>query len=923
MNQDGNTVPVSHFAQIAHERSDSSVSEDARNVFHSGNVDNGVLAMAGSCNDPTLEEEQQNDPMFLRQCPNIPDLVGTMHPATIPMMEATDEAIAAAALAVQNSSARLRLSPSPLSTANSSPMHDNSESTRKRSSPGTTTARQNKGSMKKAKGAQRIAPGGRVKVTRKNLWPIVTEESQKDVLKNFNDNYNFYGTVIGGGGNKGWKVEFNLFPTNSKVVLLQRKRIHLVADGEEEVPYDKATDITKYLEVDAPRKKKPLTPLQQSDADFAALLVDDRKVISEFEMKYNKDGDAITWKILKDREYLMAADDPCKYPPGVHIVKDLDFVDKPMSETFFCDFFPSVEGHAKKLDEFYSDIKAPFHQTVLRDGIKFNRPNDPDPDWIVKNCYLLVLAAVGEVKLGVDNLWKKGPSVGRKDYPDFGRYVPVHYFKAWQAAAPMMWCDEKYWYEDRRNMDWGVFVPIVKAYNGKRSAMMKTVLLMLDESMSGWRPKTSKLGGLPNITFEPRKPVPLGTQLRNGVECYTGCLVFQDIVQNPEEQQRKEYFYADVDNQIPRLSHLPLRKPIAAHVAEVMRQVKGANVAQGGWVGGDAWFGSVMTCVELMKEFGVYSTFIVKGNTLYFPMAALHSVLSARHGNRPAGHWVTMTATIADVNVIAIAYAWSQKGVSYFVSTCGDTEPSVLKYQSKFEDEWGNTMTREIDRPNICHFLYQYLPLIDEHNKQRQSLLQLERRWLTKDPWFRLLTTLVGMATVDMHRVYRYYEIKEMGKTYEEVDSLRVIEFSDQIAGGLRAWPYKMQRKAPLGDRQQLDPLSRIINKDGETHRALTDRERLKGKTVGAPVVLTCYICRRYLKSGRNLQQQTSFWCRKCHMPLCKVDRSDSGKRTMSCLQEHIETDDPDLACGQLHYKSKACPQRLWIDLDPRRSNRK
>ena len=41
----------------------------------------------------------------------------------------------------------------------------------------------------------------------------------------------------------------------------------------------------------------------------------------------------------------------------------------------------------------------------------------------------------------------------------------------------------------------------------------------LDESMSGWRPKTSKCGGLPNITHEPRMPVPLGTMLRNAVEC--------------------------------------------------------------------------------------------------------------------------------------------------------------------------------------------------------------------------------------------------------------------------------------------------------------------------------------------------------------------------------------------------------------------
>eukprot|EP00957_Ditylum_brightwellii_P077107 5860418-Ditylum_brightwellii.AAC.1 len=58
--------------------------------------------------------------------------------------------------------------------------------------------------------------------------------------------------------------------------------------------------------------------------------------------------------------------------------------------------------------------------------------------------------------------------------------------------------------------------------------------------MSG--PKTSKLGGLPNILFEPCKPVPLGTMFKNGVECISGILSFQDFVQGPKRQQKKKYF---------------------------------------------------------------------------------------------------------------------------------------------------------------------------------------------------------------------------------------------------------------------------------------------------------------------------------------------------------------------------------------------
>ncbi len=66
---------------------------------------------------------------------------------------------------------------------------------------------------------------------------------------------------------------------------------------------------------------------------------------------------------------------------------------------------------------------------------------------------------------------------------------------------------------------------------------------MLDESMSGWRPKTSKLGGLPNITYEPRKPVLLGTQMKNGVECLSGVLAFQDVVMAPEIQKKGIFFH--------------------------------------------------------------------------------------------------------------------------------------------------------------------------------------------------------------------------------------------------------------------------------------------------------------------------------------------------------------------------------------------
>ena len=56
--------------------------------------------------------------------------------------------------------------------------------------------------------------------------------------------------------------------------------------------------------------------------------------------------------------------------------------------------------------------------------------------------------------------------------------------------------------------------------------------------MSAWCPKSSKLVGIPNISYEPRKPIPLGNMFKNGGVCISGVFTFQYIVQGPEKQQQ-------------------------------------------------------------------------------------------------------------------------------------------------------------------------------------------------------------------------------------------------------------------------------------------------------------------------------------------------------------------------------------------------
>jgi len=795
-----------------------------------------------------------------------------------------------------------------------------------------TTSRSKKKKQKRdAVDKLKMKRGMRVKVRRDALLHILQgegEDEQKKVLHRENNYRWFYGKVISGDVKNGYKIRFDEFPHHHQDVNpVRRTIIHLVADGEEEpthahsstvVDDDADEDADDDLLIDEEENKK-------LDPETAAFVSHGKEHVANAK-SFSYDG--VEWTILGDDEVVddMALD----APPKAQYKKDIPWNEKAenmdYNEVFFEHFFPSIKGHAKLIDKYHSSPKSLMSKSVADDNIRFEDETADDPDWKVRVCYTLLIAAASELDNGVDELWKKGKSSGRHMHADFGRYIPKNYFKAFQAAAPFCWCEEKYWYSARDDLPWDVFMPCLQQFNEKRRAMLKVVLLMLDESMSGWRPKTSKLGGLPNYTYEPRKPVPLGTMFKNGAECITGMLVYQDVVQLSERQSKKEFSQEN--------SYLPGNPKIQPHVAEVLRQTKNAGVIENGWVGGDSWFGSVMAAVEVRRRLKVHSSWIIKNNCALFPKKALLAVLRARFDRHPAGHWVVFRATVADVPLFAMVYAWSQKGVSMILSTCGGTEVHAQKYRTKFENEWGGVSIKEYPRPAVAHFLYDFLPLIDEHNKQRQNLLGLERVWKTRCCWFRLLTTLLGMCVVDCHRWDKNMRAGGMATRREENDdddgdiveqSLRIRKFSDLICDYLttiekknRATPRPaVGRQAEPGTQEQ-EYLVRITNRHGSTTKEPTTKDIRKGKTHGGSVVQNCWICRKYLlPNGATKYQQTSHKCKDCGMPLCAQDRSGNVGRSETCLHEHLTSPINRIGCPQVERDWTCFPVNLQVNNNP------
>jgi len=470
-------------------------------------------------------------------------------------------------------------------------------------------------------------------------------------------------------------------------------------------------------------------------------------------------------------------------------------------------------------------------------------------------------------------------------------------FKVIMHALPFMWGDPNLWYRDRRDVPWDVFLPLINSWNEKQRMLFSAFRqIVLDESMVGWVPKTSKLGGLPNYVCEPRKPVPLGTMLKDAAESSTGIMVHADPTMTPSVQDQKAFGFRHT--QSPDRSEAFESHP--AHTAEVLRQVTSCGLQSGCWTGGDSWFGSVQTALALKLEevnynnedgsvtrrpLDVESSWVIKNNTRLFPRGPLHAVLRARCPTRMAGHWVVFRSVIKGVNMLAIAYAWSNKDVAYVLTTVGNANSGPMNYISFDAGTCYDTCdTKQHPRPHIVDFLMRQLPIIDSYNSLRQHSLQIENKWPTKCPWRKLLHAHVGMSVVNMQKLYSHQHPGIEGK------DMSVFDLAATISGALVSRKRRIL-PAPLLEDCSGTKMSRVADSAGNTAKRVTPKQKENdARSVGSSKQQTCFVCKKC--SSKCSHSVGS--CPKCNTCLCL----NSKKRAITCLYEHLNSGDPNIHCN-------------------------
>ena len=242
---------------------------------------------------------------------------------------------------------------------------------------------------------------------------------------------------------------------------------------------------------------------------------------------------------------------------------------------------------------------------------------------------------------------------------------------------------------------------------------------------------------------------------------------------------------------------------------------------------------------------------IIKQHLNWYPSKVLSAILRARHPKQPAGHWVVMKTNLSGFDLFVMIYAWSQERTTMVVSAIGKTNRHRIDYHSKFVDAFNNTTYKELPRLAVLYQAFHFLPLIDEANKERQSTLALEKKWLTKNCWTRVITSLVGECVVDMMRWDRHKCAGLPIIFRNDMRDFDISEMADMVAkpvvtGGLGAVDRRTQRRSEAEMIARVGPLVRIRGSDN----SIVHPERRGARQI------RCFMCRHYKKVAPN-----TVWC--------------------------------------------------------------
>ena len=322
--------------------------------------------------------------------------------------------------------------------------------------------------------------------------------------------------------------------------------------------------------------------------------------------------------------------------------------------------------------------------------------------------------------------------------------------------------------------------------NHRATNLIPSDRICVDESFSRWYGQGGNWinHGLPMFVSMERKPED-GCEIQNCCCGRTGIMIQLKLVKTKLEQDSLDNDEEDeIENNNNTLNHgtqvlLKLVKPWF-HTNRV--------------VCADSYFASVQTARELLR---VNTKFIgvVKTATREFPMAHLSSRELGERGDRYG-----LLSLDSDNVPAMLAFVWMDRDRRYFISSCS----SLQEGQPMVRERWRQLVSDLTTPPEkveltipqtACSDIYfAACGKIDQHNRDRQATLCLERKFKTHDWSMRVNMSIIAMCIVDTWRVWSRINdsgesspIESQKQFYGNLAAELIDNTFDQVGGVARA----------------------------------------------------------------------------------------------------------------------------------------
>ena len=378
------------------------------------------------------------------------------------------------------------------------------------------------------------------------------------------------------------------------------------------------------------------------------------------------------------------------------------------------------------------------------------------------------------------------PKVKAAEYMSFTRFKLIKQY--WIKQFELDIDDEQ-----KEKNKWWRMGYLIHGFNENRNrTVAASRVLTLDESMSAFRPQTSKTGNLPNISFILRKPEDLGTELKAvaSTSC-NGPILHLEVQEGKENMKTKSYFDS---YGVSTACTLRMAKQTKNNGNKPDPSI--TNLFYG-----DSWFSSVKTALAIKKELQCEYVGVIKNGHRDYPRVYLEETMK----DWPPGSHLVLETTKDDELLYAIGYKYNMKKVLLFIATenAGTTMPGT-PYEAKWLDDNGRMTSRQVPRPHLISEYYKNSNQIDKHNHARQGVLALEKNIVTHCGYFRLFTTYLGITVTDAWKLYR----NGLGEKHIN-KNVSITEFANILCKSnlLNDYKHKINESNPLPTLPQISQL--------------------------------------------------------------------------------------------------------------------